>query len=224
MNNFNFPEPWLEPLGEAFCRETLNQITIQLESLTKKNLVIFPPLQMIFQALDFVKYDDVKVLILGQDPYHGFGQANGLAFSVNSQTSLPPSLKNIFIELEADLNIPISTHGDLSKWATQGVLLLNASLTVEEGTPNSHRNIGWSKLTDKIISVLSDRGHIIFVLWGNFAQQKKYLIDADKNKILSASHPSPLSAYRGFFRCKHFSKINSLLLKREQKIIDWDLN
>jgi uracil-DNA glycosylase len=143
---------------------------------------------------------------------------------VNKEVEIPPSLKNIFLELENDLNIPISQHGDLSSWAQQKILLLNSVLTVEQGKPNSHEELGWNKLTNKIISQLSQRGNMIFVLWGKFAQKKYHLIDKNKNKILSAPHPSPLSAYRGFFGCKHFSEINKILLENGSVEINWELN
>jgi uracil-DNA glycosylase len=160
---------------------------------------------------------------LGQDPYHGFGQANGLSFSVNKEISIPPSLKNIFHELQNDLNIPISSHGDLTLWAEQKILLLNSVLTVEEGMPNSHQEMGWEKLTDKIITQLSQRGNMIFVLWGKSAQKKYNLIDKKQNNILIAPHPSPLSAYRGFFGCKHFSSINKILKENGFAEINWKL-
>jgi len=170
-----------------------------------------------------VNFGSVKILILGQDPYHGFDQANGLSFSVNDGISIPPSLKNIFVELNNDLNIPIPNHGNLTAWATQGVLLLNSALTVELAKPNSHQSLGWDKLTNKIISQLSNRGGVIFVLWGNFAQKKEGLIDRNRNSILCASHPSPLSAYRGFFGCNHFGLINKLLQKNKSDEINWNL-
>ena len=192
--------------------------------LNTENMAIFPPIPSIFRALELVHFNEVKVLILGQDPYHGYGQANGLSFSVNKEIMIPPSLKSIFLELENDLNIPISQHGDLTSWAQQKVLLLNSVLTVEHGKPNSHQKLGWDKLTNKIISRLSQRGNMIFVLWGNSAQKKLNLIEDKKNKILSAPHPSPLSAYRGFFGCKHFSEINKILIENGSSEINWKLD
>ncbi len=224
MNILNFPDTWLEPLGKGFCIDFLNEIESKFLKLNTQDMAIFPPIPSIFRALELVHFNEVKVLILGQDPYHGFGQANGLSFSVNKEVVIPPSLKNIFLELENDLNIPISQHGDLTSWAQQKILLLNSVLTVEQGKPNSHKELGWNKLTNKIISQLSQRGNMIFVLWGNFAQKKYHLIDKNKNRILSAPHPSPLSAYRGFFGCKHFSKINKILLENGSVEIDWELN
>ena len=224
MNNFNFPDTWLEPLGKRFCIDFLNEMESKFLKLNTENMAIFPAIPSIFRALELVHFHEVKVLILGQDPYHGFGQANGLSFSVNKEIMIPPSLKNIFLELENDLNIPISQHGDLTSWAQQKILLLNSVLTVEQGKPNSHQKLGWDKLTNKIISRLSQRGNMIFVLWGNSAQKKLYLIDDKENKILSAPHPSPLSAYRGFFGCKHFSEINKILIENGSSEINWKLN
>ena len=224
MNIFNFPDTWLEPLGKRFCVDFLNEMESKFLKLNTENMAIFPPIPSIFKALALVHFNEVKVLILGQDPYHGVGQANGLSFSVNKEIMIPPSLKNIFFELENDLNIPISQHGDLTSWAQQKILLLNSVLTVEQGKPNSHQKLGWDKLTNKIISRLSQRGNMIFVLWGNSAQKKLYLIDDKKNKILSAPHPSPLSAYRGFFGCKHFSEINKILIENGSSEINWKLD
>ncbi|MDG0965709.1 MAG: uracil-DNA glycosylase [SAR86 cluster bacterium] len=223
MNKLNFPDPWLEALGKAFCVEFLEDMEKKLCAFRAENITIFPPSNDIFKALDLVNFESVKILILGQDPYHGFDQANGLSFSVNDGISIPPSLKNIFVELNNDLNIPIPNHGNLTAWATQGVLLLNSALTVELEKPNSHRSLGWDKLTNKIISQLSNRGDVIFVLWGNFAQKKEGLINRNRNSILCASHPSPLSAYRGFFGCNHFGLINKLLRKNKSDEINWNL-
>ena len=224
MNILKFPDTWLEPLGKGFCQDFLDEMESKFSKLQAQNVSIFPPNPSIFRALELVHFLEAKVLILGQDPYHGFGQANGLSFSVNKEIMIPPSLKNIFLELENDLNIPISHHGDLTFWAQQKILLLNSVLTVEQGKPNSHQKLGWDKLTNKIISRLSQRGNMIFVLWGNSAQKKLYLIDDKKNKILSAPHPSPLSAYRGFFGCKHFSEINKILIENGSNEINWKLN
>ena len=223
MNILNFPDSWLEPLDRGFCLDFLRDIESKLIPKNDEKVSIFPPNNLIFRALDLVCFEDAKVLILGQDPYHGFGQANGLSFSVNKTISIPPSLKNIFLELKNDLDVPISPHGDLTYWAQQKVLLLNSALTVERGKPNSHKKLGWEKLTDKIINKLSDRGNMIFVLWGKSAQKKYTLIDQKHNKILAASHPSPLSAYKGFFGCKHFSKINKMLKQKGVSEIDWQL-
>ena len=224
MNIFDFPDTWLDPLGKGFCNDFLGEMESKFLKLNSKDGAIFPPISSIFRALELVHFNEAKVLILGQDPYHGFGQANGLSFSVNKEIMIPPSLKNIFLELKNDLNIPFSHHGDLTSWAQQKILLLNSVLTVEQGKPNSHQELGWDKLTNKIISKLSQRGNMIFVLWGNSAQNKLYLIDESKNKILSAPHPSPLSAYRGFFGCKHFSEINKMLIENGSSEINWKLD
>jgi uracil-DNA glycosylase len=224
LNIFNFPNTWIEPLGKGFCNDFLDEMESKFLKLNSKDVAIFPPISSIFRALELVHFKEAKVLILGQDPYHGFGQANGLSFSVNKEIMIPPSLKNIFLELKNDLNIPFSHHGDLTSWAQQKILLLNSVLTVEQGKPNSHQELGWDKLTNKIISKLSQRGNMIFVLWGNFAQKKHDLIDKNENTILSAPHPSPLSAYRGFFGCKHFSEINKILLENGSSEINWELN
>ena len=223
MNILNFPYSWLEPLGKEFCEDFLVEMEQKFLKLEERDASIFPPKTSVFRALDLVNFSEAKVLILGQDPYHGLGQANGLSFSVNKEISIPPSLKNIFLELKNDINIPISTHGDLTSWAAQKILLLNSALTVEEGVPNSHREMGWDKLTDKIISRLSQRGNMIFVLWGQHAQKKYKLINQKQNHILIAPHPSPLSAYRGFFGCKHFSMINKILRDNGSREINWSL-
>ena len=224
MNILDFPDTWLEPLGKGFCKDFLSEIESKFLTLNTEDLNIFPPIPSIFRALKLVNFNDAKVLILGQDPYHGLGQADGLSFSVNKEIKIPPSLKNIFLELRNDLNIPISQHGDLTVWAQQKILLLNSVLTVEQGKPNSHQGLGWEKLTDKIITQLSQRGNMIFVLWGNIAQKKYNLINKKHNKILTAPHPSPLSSYRGFLGCKHFSKINRYLIDNGSSEIDWKLD
>ena len=223
MNILNFPDTWLEPLGKGFCLDFLDEMESKFLKLQAQDISIFPPSSSIFRALELVNFFEAKVLILGQDPYHGLGQANGLSFSVNKEINIPPSLKNIFLELKNDLNIPISGHGDLTLWAEQKILLLNSVLTVEQGVPNSHQEIGWEKLTNNIISQLSKRGNMIFVLWGKSAQKKFNLIDKKQNNILIAPHPSPLSAYRGFFGCKHFSRINQILRENDSTEIDWKL-
>ncbi len=193
----------------------------------RKSRTIFPPESSVFSALDLVPFHDVKTVIIGQDPYHGPGQAHGLAFSVPEGIKPPPSLKNIFKEIcndvypEARLSID-SFSSDLTRWATQGVLLLNASLTVEEKKPGSHKLIGWFKITDQIISRLSEeRTNLVFLLWGSFAGSKKQFIDTSKHLVLEAPHPSPLSSYRGFFGCRHFSKTNIYLEKKGIAPIIW---
>ena len=224
MKNFNFPEHWTSALGPSFCNNFFADIAPRIDRLIGEDVIFFPPIDMLFQALHLTSFLDTKVLILGQDPYHRFGQANGLAFSVNRDISIPPSLKNIYLELAEDVECSNPNHGDLSFWSQQGVLLLNSSLSVEEGTPNSHQDLGWSILTNKIISKLSDRGEVIFVLWGNFAQKKMNLIDGVRNNILLAPHPSPLSSYRGFFGSRPFSEINNILLRSNKEQIDWQID
>ena len=184
--------------------------------------IIYPQSPNIFNALKLTPFDQVKVVIIGQDPYHGPKQAHGLCFSVQKGIALPPSLQNIYKELRDDLGLPIPKNGNLEKWARQGVLLLNASLTVEAGKPQSHANIGWEKFTDKVIQLLNDhKKGLIFLLWGAFAQRKGQTIDPTRHYILKAAHPSPLSAHNGFFGCRHFSKTNELLRKIGKPEIDW---
>lgn len=193
----------------------------QQEHLHKQ---IYPPKDLIFRAFQMVPFNEYKVVILGQDPYHSPGQANGLAFSVNKGHKIPPSLLNIYKELHTDVGMEIPTHGDLSSWAKQGVLLLNSVLTVEESTPGAHQNKGWEKFTDQvIISLNKELSGLVFLLWGNYAKTKKRFIDPQKHLVLEANHPSPLSAYRGFFNCKHFSKTNQYLLSKNNKAINWPI-
>lgn len=183
---------------------------------------IFPPAPLIFNAFDQCPFEEVKVVIIGQDPYHGPGQAHGLCFSVNDGVAFPPSLINIFKEIERDLNIPIPTSGNLTRWAKQGVLLLNATLTVEAHQAGSHQGKGWETFTDAVIKLLSEqRSDIVFMLWGNYAQQKGSYIDTQKHLVLKTVHPSPLSAYRGFIGSGHFSQANEFLKERGRGIIQW---
>ena len=183
---------------------------------------ISPPKNQVFAAFNLMAVTNVKVVILGQDPYPTVGYANGFCFSVNSNNKLPKSLKNIFIELRDDIGKEIPSNGDLSKWANQGVFLLNSILTVENGKPESHSKIGWEEFTDAIIQLLSFRNsNLVFLLWGSKAEKKRSLIDENKHLVLTAPHPSPLSAYRGFFGCRHFSKTNTFLLSKGKPIISW---
>lgn len=189
-----------------------------------KNYKVYPPVGQIFRALEKVPYEKAKVLILGQDPYHEPMQANGLSFSVNAGVPLPPSLVNIYQELENDLGIRPASHGDLSYWADQGVMLLNASLTVRAHYANSHAGIGWNLLTDRIVSLLGEREKpLVFILWGKFAQSKRSFIVNPLSLVLSSAHPSPLSAYRGFFGSRPFSKTNAFLKEIGEEPIDWKL-
>jgi uracil-DNA glycosylase len=191
----------------------------------KRKYRVFPPGKLIFSAFDHTPFEKVKVVLLGQDPYHGPGQAHGLCFSVPEGIQKPPSLVNIFKELQADLGIVPPLHGNLTKWADQGVLLLNATLTVRENQAGSHQNHGWETFTDAAITRLSElRNGLVFVLWGNYAIAKRSLIDSSRHSILTAVHPSPLSAHRGFFGCGHFSRINNLLRQQGVKEIDWQLS
>jgi uracil-DNA glycosylase len=188
----------------------------------KAKYMVYPPGKQIFAAFDLCPPDQVRVVIVGQDPYHGEGQANGLCFSVSPGTRLPPSLKNIFKELKTDLGCEMMHHGDLSAWAKQGVLLLNTSLTVRAASPASHSNKGWEQFTDNAIRYLSmNKRGIVFLLWGNHARLKEKLIDSGKHFILTAAHPSPLSAYNGFFGCRHFSRANKILIDQGRKPIHW---
>lgn len=190
-----------------------------------KNKKIYPNMYDIFNALKLTSYEDVKIVILGQDPYHGENQAHGLAFSVNKGIKIPPSLLNMYKELQNDLGCFIPNNGYLVPWAEQGVLLLNTVLTVREGEPNSHKNKGWEIFTDKVISKLNEREDpIIFILWGNNAKEKLKLITNKRHFILTAPHPSPLSASRGFFGCKHFSKANEILKSLHKEEINWQIN
>ena len=183
---------------------------------------IYPPMQDIYNALRYTSYQNTRVVILGQDPYHGQGQAHGLCFSVKKGVALPPSLKNIFKELNAEYNVPAPAIGELTGWARQGVLLLNTTLTVREGHPQSHKGQGWEILTDRIISLLNDKdAPVVFILWGSNARAKKALITNKSHLILEAAHPSPLSAFNGFFGCNHFADANSFLRRTGQVEINW---
>lgn len=190
----------------------------------KKNFTIFPPGSLIFNAFNLTPFDQVKVVILGQDPYHDFGQAHGLCFSVMDGVPFPKSLLNIFKELKDDVGFEIPMSGNLEKWAKQGILLLNATLTVRAHQAGSHQNKGWEQFTDQVIRTISDEKEgVVFLLWGNYARAKKVLIDSQKHFILETVHPSPLSAYNGFFGCKHFSKTNELLIQQGKTTINWQL-
>ena len=219
----DFPKNWLSFLKNHDLKKQLLSIEARLEEEIKLGKIIFPKRENIFRSLQLVQPYEVKVVILGQDPYHNFNQADGLAFSVSNFQSLPPSLINIFIEIENDLNIKIEKKGDLGDIAKQGVLLLNSILTVEKNNPGSHKNVGWEKLTDIIISSLSVMGNIVFILWGNFAKKKSNLIDNNINLVINSSHPSPFSAYKGFFGSKPFSKCNDYLISKGKEPIEWNL-
>ncbi len=211
---------WDEVLSEEIKKDYFKKLGIFVKG-EYKNKQVFPPYEHIFDALRFTDYDEVKVVILGQDPYHGLGEAHGLSFSVHEGIAMPPSLQNIFKELESDLGIK-RTKSDLTDWAMQGVLLLNSIMTVEKDKPLSHQNKGWEIFTDNIIKYLNEREKpVIFLLWGSFARSKKNLITNKNHYIIESVHPSPLSAYRGFFGSKPFSKINNILEKNNIEKINW---
>ena len=219
--NVKIEPSWKKQLNEEFDKEYFIQLTdfVRKEYSTKQ---IFPSANNIFNAFDLCPFDQVKVVIIGQDPYHGMGQAHGLCFSVNDGIAFPPSLLNIFKEIERDLAIPLPKTGNLSQWAKQGVLLLNATLTVEAHKAGSHQGKGWEKFTDAVIRKISEeKEHVVFMLWGNYAQQKDTFIDTSKHLILKTVHPSPLSAYRGFIGCGHFSLANTYLNSHGLNSITW---
>ena len=212
---------WKTLLADEFEKRYFNELTTFLRG-EYKTQTIYPPGADIFRAFDRCDFSDVKVVIIGQDPYHGPGQANGLCFSVYEGTPMPPSLLNIFKEIRNDLGKPIPPSGDLERWARQGVLLLNATLTVKASAPGSHQNKGWETFTDAVIKKISDEKEgIVFLLWGAYAQKKGEVIDRNKHLVLVSAHPSPFSADRGFFGCKHFSKANNYLKSKGKKEIDW---
>lgn len=214
-------ESWKKVLSEYLETESFKSLAnfVKQESVSE---TIYPKPKDIFNALNLCSFDDVKVVIIGQDPYHGVGQAHGLCFSVPDGSKAPPSLKNILKELESDLSQKPQVSDNLTSWAKQGVLLLNSVLTVREGEPASHANNGWEEFTDKIIKQISDqRKHCVFLLWGAYAQKKGLIIDRSKHLVLESAHPSPLSAYRGFFGNKQFSQTNKYLLKYKKNIINW---
>ncbi len=215
---------WKELLKDEFSKSYFQQIVLHLKTERTQGKTIYPPGPFIFNAFDTTPIDKVKVVILGQDPYHGPGQAHGLCFSVQKGIAPPPSLVNIFKELHDDTGITIPNHGNLTHWAQQGVFLLNASLTVRAGEPMSHAKIGWASFTDTVIKKISEqKEHVVFLLWGKFAQDKKILIDETKHLVLKAAHPSPLSAHNGFMGCKHFSKTNAWLMSKGIDPVDWQL-
>jgi uracil-DNA glycosylase len=214
-------QSWKKLLQEEFNKPYFEELTnfIREEYKTKR---IFPPPKDIFKAFDLCPFDQVKVVILGQDPYHGPGQAHGLCFSVNKEISMPPSLVNIYKEIESDIGKPVPNHGNLEHWAQQGVFLLNATLTVIAHMAASHQKKGWETFTDEVIRLIAEKKeHVVFMLWGAYAQDKAWMIDESKHLILKAPHPSPLSANRGFFGCRHFSKANDYLVEHGQKPVDW---
>lgn len=221
MHNIKCPQ-WRELVANETGLEYFKNITSELEDISNSGVAVYPNPEQRFKALELTTFADTKVVILGQDPYHGPGQAHGLAFSVPNGLTKPPSLRNIHKELCSDLGINPPKHGDLSSWAKQGVLLLNSSLSVISGQAGSHSKLGWHTFTDQIIRHLNNRRQaIVFMLWGKHAMGKSDLITAKQHLVLTAAHPSPLSAYRGFFGCKHFSKANAYLKQNAHQAINW---
>ncbi|MDN5510882.1 uracil-DNA glycosylase [Acinetobacter sp.] len=226
LDKIQLDASWKSALSDFLLSTKMDDLKQFLVTEIQADKVIYPPNPLIFNALNTTPLNHVKVVILGQDPYHGPNQAHGLSFSVQKGVALPPSLRNIFHELNTDLGIPAPKHGDLTRWAEQGVLLLNAVLTVEAGQPTSHQKRGWEDFTDHIIDVLNEQcEHIVFIFWGAYAQRKGQRIDQNKHLVLKAAHPSPLSANRGgFFGCKVFSKANNYLKQNGIEPINWQLD
>jgi uracil-DNA glycosylase len=215
---------WKARIGDWFAREDMQQLAQFLRQRKAAGATVYPPGRDLFAAFNATPFDAVKLVILGQDPYHGPGQAHGLCFSVLPGVPVPPSLLNIYKELEADLGIARASHGCLLPWAQQGVLLLNAVLTVEDGKPGSHQGKGWEGFTDHVVEVLNrERDGLVFLLWGSYAQKKGAMIDTRRHRVLKAPHPSPLSAHRGFLGCKHFSLANQYLARNGKTPIGWAL-
>lgn len=223
--SINLDQSWKEVLQREFEKDYITNLFKYLSEEELNGQTIYPPTDLIYNAFNHTHFEKVKVVLLGQDPYHGKGQAHGLSFSVQNGVRFPPSLQNIFKELKNDFpgyNLP--KNGNLTKWADQGVLLLNTTLTVEAGKPGSHQNKGWEIFTNEVIKLLSDsKTSLIFLLWGRYAQAKEKLINLNKHFILKAAHPSPFSAYNGFFGCKHFTKVNEILEKNGLEGIDWQI-
>ena len=221
MLKIDIDKSWHNVLKKEFSKDYFKKlISIIINEYNNKD--IFPPYNLIFNAFNLTKLKKIKVVIIGQDPYHETGQANGLCFSVSNKQEIPPSLRNIFKELKDDMNINTPNNGSLNNWAKEGVFLLNTILTVESGRANSHKGIGWGTFTDSVIKIINLKmNNIVFLLWGKHAHDKENLINSNKHLILKASHPSPLSSYRSFFGCKHFSKTNKYLLDNGKKVIKW---
>lgn len=215
-------ESWLQALGEEFEQPYMQQLRAFLRAEKDAHKVVYPPGAQMFNAFQHCPLPTVKVVILGQDPYHGPGQAHGLCFSVPEDVAIPPSLVNIYKEIQQDLGLPMPAHGNLTSWADQGVLLLNSVLSVQQANAASHQGQGWEEFTDRAIAIINEqREGVVFMLWGAYAQRKGAIINTTKHLVLKAPHPSPLSAYRGFFGCKHFSLANTYLEQKGQTAIDW---
>jgi len=224
MRTIQLHESWLSRLDDQFDQPYMTKLRKFLITRKQHHSVIYPPGAQIFNALNSTHFDDVRVVILGQDPYHGPGQAHGLCFSVLPGTRIPPSLANIYREIESDLGIAKPAHGYLQSWADQGVLLLNAVLTVERGQAGSHQGKGWEQFTDTIVQLLNNqRQGLVFMLWGSYAMKKGAVINQRKHLVLKAPHPSPLSAHRGFLGCRHFSSANQYLQEQQSSPIDWSV-
>ena len=220
---FQIHDSWYKHIADEFSKQYFLDLQKFL-AIEKSNYTIFPKSTETFSAFNYTHFEDVKVVIIGQDPYHGPGQAHGLCFSVPQGVKIPPSLRNIYKELRSDVGMNIPSHGNLESWAKQGVLLINATLSVRAHAAGSHQKKGWEIFTDNIISTISEkREHVVFLLWGNYAQAKSTLIDESKHYILKSVHPSPLSAFNGFFGCKHFSKTNELLSKHKIESVNWNI-
>jgi len=223
LDDMHLDKKWKAILSEEFSASYMSSIFTKLEDDRNNGKVIYPPSDLIFNAFNACPFDKLKVVIIGQDPYHGPNQAMGLSFSVPKTERIPPSLKNIYKELATDISYEIPVHGDLTAWAQQGVFLLNAVLTVEHKSPGSHKKLGWQTFTDAVNQKISkQKKNVVFLLWGNYAKGKKELIDTSKHLVLEAPHPSPL-ARGGFFGCKHFSKTNNYLTEHNKDAIDWQL-
>ena len=225
MRNVELEHSWKEILIDEFQKDYMQSLSNFLRDEKTKKKLIYPPGKKIFNALNLTPFHDVKVVILGQDPYHGINQAHGLSFSVKKGIKPPPSLKNIFKELASDINITTPDHGNLENWSKQGVLLLNSILTVEKSNPGSHANRGWEVFTDKILFLLnSSKNNLVFILWGKKAQEKAHFIDSDRHMIIKSTHPSPYSANNGFLGSKPFSKTNKYLRENNIDEVNWSLN
>ena len=224
MSQVRIEESWKKALAPEFERPYFQTLAAFLKKELAEGKTIYPPGPLIFNAFDTTPFENVKVIILGQDPYHNPNEAMGLSFSVPQNVKIPPSLKNIYKEIQADLGLPLPTHGDLTAWAKQGVFLLNAMLTVEKNRAASHQQIGWQFFTDAVIRTLStERDNLVFMLWGNYAKRKKELIDTDKHLVLESAHPSPLAG-NAFSGCRHFSKANNYLKMNGLEPIDWRID
>ena len=225
MANVKIEDSWKKQLINEFDKEYMKSLSNYLKNEKKLKKDIYPPPHLIFNAFSLTKFDDVKIVIIGQDPYHGHGQAHGLSFSVEHGTKVPPSLQNIYKELYNDIGMPIPCHGNLSKWAAQGVLLLNAILTVESGKPGSHANQGWELFTSAVLQILNQKKKkLVYVLWGQKAQEKCAFINSKDNLIIRSPHPSPYSANAGFFGSRPFSKTNAYLEENKIKPINWQVD